>query len=766
MTETNAVMPKPVVEETKEEPTSSLPSEYYAMIVDSGPIIKQDVRNLMGKAQTYVTTPSVMREIRDSKARNHLEHSILPLLDLKIREPSDDSMQQVIAFAKQTGDYPSLSTVDLQVLALTLDFEKEGNRILGNDFVHEHIRTTPKRKIGLGSILPMNGKSKSSNSRGSEGSSISAAEEKKGDDGDEKTKSEETPKLLSREDYDEVEESDEDEEEDDDGNENEVLDLPEGQQQQQATASSRQQTETSDATVSLPPSTESKAPVKKSWANLVNPTASSTITLTEDPAQWGLSFGTMSLNTKNKNTDDGDDEDSADQFDDASEEEEDEINEIATEEGLQLEFPSLLAASTVPFEGEDDEIDAPPAGNASDAAAADEEETGDNNNVGDQNPRHKSVFMTEEEKKQNLKPISKSGRSYNSFRKYKGLMKPKQPKKKPESVEEDESAEEQDASPSPIPTSTEPTQQQASRFLGGGGGGETMREEDDDGEGWITSSEHMKFLKTESGGMLDPSKTGVANGNAQDGTNNHGSKASGPHMSQRTACATTDFAMQNVLLQMNLILLSTEGMRIRRLKSWVIRCGACFHIHGADQDFRDESHHHMKRLFCSHCGSDMLQRISASVDGKTGRLKLHFSKRKQGRHHSIRGTKFSLPKPGSGNKYKGDLLLREDQLLSGAWNQKVKINSGRKHQTAKSHSMFGRDIASSVGCNVRSTSSATFGGKGWSSSANTTSGGFGFNADDIRVGFGARKNPNAAKGRERRGKKKKASDRACGMRRY
>ena len=161
-----------------------------------------------------------------------------------------------------------------------------------------------------------------------------------------------------------------------------------------------------------------------------------------------------------------------------------------------------------------------------------------------------------------------------------------------------------------------------------------------------------------------------------------------------------------------------------------------------------------------------MQRISASVGGKTGRLKLHFSKRKQGRHHSTRGTKFSLPKPGSGNRFKGDLLLREDQLLSGAWNQKLKINSGKKHQTSRSQSIFGSDIASSVGCNVRSISSASFGGKGWSTSANTSSAGFGLSTDDIKVGFGARKNPNAAKGRERRGKKKKSSDRACGMRRY
>ena len=97
-----------------------------------------------------------------------------------------------------------------------------------------------------------------------------------------------------------------------------------------------------------------------------------------------------------------------------------------------------------------------------------------------------------------------------------------------------------------------------------------------------------------------------------------------PPLSQRAACATTDFAMQNVLLQMNLIVLSVDdGMRIRRLKSWVLRCGACFKIHSSpeDQGFMDGR---MKRLFCSQCGSDLLQRIAASVDGKTGRFKLHF----------------------------------------------------------------------------------------------------------------------------------------------
>jgi RNA-binding protein NOB1 len=741
MADSNSIAPAPASSHREG------PSPYYAMVVDSGPIIKQDVRNLMGKANSYYITPTVLREIRDSKAREYLEHSVMPLLDLQVREPSDKAIQDVIAFAKQTGDYASLSTVDLQVLALTLDLEREGNLVNGNTDL-EHIRTTPKRKIGLGSILPMNNKS------GSTKTTDAGQEEKKGEDGDAapvasdtaQPESTEQPKLLGREDYDEVEDSDEsDDEEDDNDSVQEAGDEVDSKEEA--------------ATVNVPSAaTVPTPPVRKTWATLVNPTAAATPLTT--PGAPSLSFAAISLGEKKATNDDDND---GGQFDDASDDAEDN-NATSLEDELQTEFPSLLAAATVPYEGEDDEIEngdeTPATENGDNEVAAGEKAQKDQ-----ENPHKKkaSVFMTEEEKQKNLQPLSKSGRVYNSFRKYKGLMKPK-PTKKVE-IQEEEKGEAEETSLQKTTNEMVPTtQQQSSRFLGGGGGGETMKEEDDDGVGWITSADDIKFMKNEGGGRLDPGKTGGLDNQNSKPTN----KNTGPPASFRTACATTDFAMQNVLLQMNLILMSTDGMRIRRLKSWVIRCGACFKIHGADEDFKDETHHHMKRLFCSHCGSgDMMQRISASVDGKTGRLKLHFSRRKQGRHHSIRGTKFSLPKPGSGNKYKGDLLLREDQLLSGAWNQKVKINSGKKYQTSRSQSMFGRDIAASVGCNVRSTSTATFGGKGWSTTANTSAnGGFGSNNDDIRVGFGARKNPNAAKGRERRGKKKKSSDRACGMRRY
>jgi RNA-binding protein NOB1 len=41
-------------------------------------------------------------------------------------------------------------------------------------------------------------------------------------------------------------------------------------------------------------------------------------------------------------------------------------------------------------------------------------------------------------------------------------------------------------------------------------------------------------------------------------------------------CMTADFAMQNVLLQMDLSLVGIEGKKIQKVKTWVLRCHACF----------------------------------------------------------------------------------------------------------------------------------------------------------------------------------------------
>ena len=89
-------------------------------------------------------------------------------------------------------------------------------------------------------------------------------------------------------------------------------------------------------------------------------------------------------------------------------------------------------------------------------------------------------------------------------------------------------------------------------------------------------------------------------------------------------CVTTDFTMQNVMIQMNLHVVNVDGLQIRAVKQWVLRCMACFTIH-----------YDMDRLFCSKCGANHMSRVACSIDSKTGSLRLHL---KKGYTPSKRGT--------------------------------------------------------------------------------------------------------------------------------
>ena len=52
--------------------------------------------------------------------------------------------------------------------------------------------------------------------------------------------------------------------------------------------------------------------------------------------------------------------------------------------------------------------------------------------------------------------------------------------------------------------------------------------------------------------------------------------AGAPKETTRVGCITTDYAMQSVLLQMGLKLLSVDGMLLRSIKQWVLRCSGCY----------------------------------------------------------------------------------------------------------------------------------------------------------------------------------------------
>ncbi|KAJ1617454.1 hypothetical protein T492DRAFT_492852 [Pavlovales sp. CCMP2436] len=65
-----------------------------------------------------------MGEIRDRQARAGLQ--MLPF-EIEVKEPSDEAIARVSAFARKTGDYAALSAPDIKVLALTWMLEKECN---------------------------------------------------------------------------------------------------------------------------------------------------------------------------------------------------------------------------------------------------------------------------------------------------------------------------------------------------------------------------------------------------------------------------------------------------------------------------------------------------------------------------------------------------------------------------------------------------------------------------------------------------------------
>lgn len=164
-------------------------------------------------------------------------------------------------------------------------------------------------------------------------------------------------------------------------------------------------------------------------------------------------------------------------------------------------------------------------------------------------------------------------------------------------------------------------------------------EDSDDGEGWITPSNIKRVQAEEAATAGSASPQSVA-------------------QTMQVATLTTDFAMQNVLLRMNLNLLSPSLNRISQVKTWVLRCHACFSI------TKD-----MTKQFCPRCGGPSLLRTSCSTD-KDGNFKVHL---KQNMQWNTRGNVFSIPKPVAGTSNgknvqgggKGgwgqSLILAEDQ---------------------------------------------------------------------------------------------------------
>jgi len=165
---------------------------------------------------------------------------------------------------------------------------------------------------------------------------------------------------------------------------------------------------------------------------------------------------------------------------------------------------------------------------------------------------------------------------------------------------------------------------------------DALNSEDSDGGEWITPSNIHKFRREEEG------STALA--------------SDGQDTPIFAACATSDFAMQNILLLLPIPLVSPTSpyMRIRTIKQWLLRCHACFYITRV-----------MKHQFCPRCGGPTLLRTSCSTDSETGKTTIFLKKNFQWNN---RGNVFAVPKPtggrASGREGAGirhELILRADQ---------------------------------------------------------------------------------------------------------
>ncbi|CAN8069600.1 unnamed protein product [Agarophyton chilense] len=115
----------------------------------------------------------------------------------------------------------------------------------------------------------------------------------------------------------------------------------------------------------------------------------------------------------------------------------------------------------------------------------------------------------------------------------------------------------------------------------------------------------------------------------------------------RVACVTTDFAMQNTMLQMGLKLLSVDGRRsIQKIKHFALRCHSCGVVTSE-----------LERKFCGKCGNSCMHRVAYKID-KNGVARAYLNPKKKA---SLRGTKYPIPLP-RGGRHNRDLILREDQI--------------------------------------------------------------------------------------------------------
>lgn len=124
-------------------------------------------------------------------------------------------------------------------------------------------------------------------------------------------------------------------------------------------------------------------------------------------------------------------------------------------------------------------------------------------------------------------------------------------------------------------------------------------------------------------------------------------KDAAEEQSVRVACMSTDYAIQNVLKQINLNIAALDGRIIKNMRTYILRCYACFKTTSL-----------MTKMFCPNCGHKTLKRVAVSLD-ENGQQVIHINMR---RPLSGKGKNQSIPRP-RGGKHSCNPILFEDQPI-------------------------------------------------------------------------------------------------------
>eukprot|EP00927_Polykrikos_kofoidii_P070622 TRINITY_DN67037_c0_g1_i1.p1 TRINITY_DN67037_c0_g1~~TRINITY_DN67037_c0_g1_i1.p1 ORF type:complete len:628 (+),score=111.40 TRINITY_DN67037_c0_g1_i1:56-1939(+) len=190
-----------------------------------------------------------------------------------------------------------------------------------------------------------------------------------------------------------------------------------------------------------------------------------------------------------------------------------------------------------------------------------------------------------------------------------------------------------------------------------------------------------------------------------------------PAETLKVTCVSTDYSVQNVLLQMGITPLTFEGYVVKKVRLWGLSCRACFHF---DRD--------TEKIFCAKCGNDTVVRVPFIVtkNGKTICLD-------DGRKLRTKGTKYSIPKPTGGRGWKP--IFAEDETRLGGRDREMRRIQNQREKERIASDPFNQDNTKDLfqRAGVR-------GGSG--------------GGPRFQAGYGRRVNPNANNFKGFKGKKK------------